>query len=298
MYATMQQVAQVFFKSCRVGLLLFGWLTVPCPNAKNAWCKPSAGGSITNRMPDVVMHHPRTVELETIYGCDPETRKTMRCEESYYGWVCGMLYAERNRGPWSEPCATPIMHAWLKDNVEVPDDCTLVFPQCGSGATEVALLRLLLADGLRVRQAIFMDHVMELIDVGQFADLDAPAIHLFRRYKHLNEFLSVERPANLVVIGIHARMFIHGFPFDDYAEFCRICGDLCATSYVNMRHLSYVEDYYSFNEFSGERIVHESDPTVVVRSCSWQEEMQDAVRIRDARKAAREEAREEERKAH
>ena len=50
MYATMQhawasdeyffmlKLPKFFFKSCRVGLLLFGWLTVPCPNAKNAWC--------------------------------------------------------------------------------------------------------------------------------------------------------------------------------------------------------------------------------------------------------------------
>jgi len=35
-----KKLPKFFFKSCRVGLLLFGWLTVPCPNAKNAWCKP------------------------------------------------------------------------------------------------------------------------------------------------------------------------------------------------------------------------------------------------------------------
>ena len=56
-----------------------------------------------------------------------------------------------------------------------------------------------------------MDHIMELIDIDQFADLnsrDTPVkINLFRRYKDLNSFLLEARPTNLVVVGIHARMF-------------------------------------------------------------------------------------------
>ena len=63
MYATMQhawasdeyffmlKLPKFFFKSCRVGLLLFGWLTVPCPNAKNAWCNKRCEATGCDKFP-------------------------------------------------------------------------------------------------------------------------------------------------------------------------------------------------------------------------------------------------------
>ena len=227
-------------------------------------------------MEKVVLHHPRKVGKEW-KGCETgEGTRIVRCEESEYGYVHGMDFAERDGAPYSEPRATPIMHAWIKENLSLDalDNCTIVFPQCGSAVTEVALLRLILADGVRVRRAIFMDHVMEFIDREQFADLvantDITDIHLFRRYTHMNEFL--KECSNLVMIGVHARMFYGNFPFDDYVEFCRILGASSSSPYVNFRQLSAIEDFGTFTAASGERLIHESGPTVVVKSCSWDDE--------------------------
>ena len=247
-------------------------------------------------MQNIVLHHPRKVMKEWIGRETGEPTRIMLCKESEYGRVRGMLYAERNGGPWSEPRATPIMHAWLKDNISTTEGYTIVFPQCGSAVTEVALLRLLVADGIFIRRAIFMDHVMELIDLEQFADLTdkfadltdkftdkftdkTMDIHLFWRYKDLNEFLLSEK--NLVVIGVHACMVGKNFPFEDYADFCTICGT-SKTPYVNFRQLSYIEDFTTFTATSGERIIHEADggPTVVVKCCSWEDERRDVLAMR------------------
>jgi hypothetical protein len=221
---------------------------------------------------NIVMHHPRQVEKKV-------GMPSMLCEESQGGRVFGMIYAERTAGrPWSEPIALPVMYAWIKDNIKMPteDAVTLVFPQCGNATSEVAILRLLVADGLRVRRAIFMDLVMELIDLDQFADLpDAIEIHLFRRYSHLNSYLAKTRPANLVMLGIHSRMFIVGFPYADYLEFCRLCAELGCTPYVNLRHLTFVGDFATFSAHH-ERLVQEC-PRVVVRTCGWADEMKSIV---------------------
>jgi hypothetical protein len=220
----------------------------------------------------VVLHHPRHVDRR-----DSEPR--ILCEESAYGIMFGMNYSERPDGkPYSDPCATPIMHAWLKEHVEMPTGgCTVLFPQCGTAVTEVALLKRLIADGLIVRHAIFMDHIMELINLDQFECIDARCekIDLFWRYKDLNAFLLDTRPANLVVIGVHARMFYGNFPLDDYVEFLGICRDTCSTPYVNFRQLVCFEDYCARSEF--ELTVNESYPTVVVWNSPWDVALQYAI---------------------
>ena len=67
--------------------------------------------------------------------------------------------------------------------------------------------------------------------------------------------------------------------FDDYVDFCGICGDACVTPYVNFRQLVYCSDYFSRSKF--ERTIHETDPTVVVWTCPWEDAMKDAVKMRD-----------------
>lgn len=245
----------------------------------------------------VRMHRPRIVNLRMLQdqSSTPPSRLPIGCvpcHDTVGSEVFRGIFeiqtsdsrGKRGEFPFADPAlAVPCVLGWLEAELSEAErdrlaTCrTVVFPQCGMGETECALLSELVRVG-RVRpdvRAVFMDRTMELVDPTRYDRMlpaGVPSVDLFGSYEHLTEHLEEtcdDEP--FVVIGFHSYTSSESVAeATGRLRFLELCRVRCGMRHVNFRQLVFCSDFCRTTP--ERRIAHEDDRFhFVAWHCPWEE---------------------------